>query len=100
MKKRAEKKRQRLTPLPFLSPDRLGQIGVAHLLATEGRAGAVARDKDDFVTQRQQGLGDRLDQSGVIPTGEVGTADAAGKQHIANPGEPLGLAEQHDMARV
>ena len=59
----------------------------------------MARDKDDFVTQRQQGLGDRLDQRAVIATGEVGAADAAGKEHIADPGEPLGLAEQHDMAR-
>ena len=59
----------------------------------------MARDKDDFVPQRQQGLGDRLDQRTVIPTGKVGAADAAGKQHIANPGEFFGLVQQHDMAR-
>ena len=59
----------------------------------------MARDKDNLVTQRQQGFSDRLYQGGVITAWEVGAAYAAGEQHITNPGEFFGLAEQDDVAR-
>ena len=81
-------------------PDRLAEVGIARLLATKGGAGAVAGHEDDVIPKGQQGLGDRLDKRPVIPTGKIGTAYAAGKEHVSHPGESFCLAEQYYVPRV
>ena len=63
-------------------PDGLCQIGIAGPFVTKGGARAMARNKDDLIPERQQGLGNRPDQRPVIPAREIGAAYAAGKEHI------------------
>ena len=60
----------------------------------------MARHEDDVIPKGQQGLGDRADQGGMIPAGEIGAAYAAGKEHVSHPGESLGLTEQHYVPGV
>src|SRR5581483_12071263 len=70
--------------------------GVLHLtrqkrirqpLLTKTRAGAVAADEADIVAERQQLVLDRRDQRGVAAAWQVGAADRAIEQHVADMGK-------------
>ena len=50
----------------------------------DARARAMAADKTDIVAERQQLFGDRLDQRGVAAAGQVGAADRAVEQYVAD----------------
>ena len=57
-------------------------------------AGIQAR----IIRQGQDLAADAVHQRGVIAAGQVGAANAAGKEHIANEGDLLGGAVEHHMA--
>src|SRR6476661_1984089 len=61
-----------------------GEERVGHPLLPEARAGAMAADEADVVAERQQLVLDRTDQCGVAASRQVGTADRAVEQDIAD----------------
>ena len=60
--------------------------------------GPVAADEADVVAERQQLFLDRGDQRGVVAARQVGAADRAAKQHVADMGEFGGAVVVDDMA--
>src|SRR3954453_15328503 len=65
----------------------------------DARARAMAADKTDIVAERQQLFGDRPDQGGVAAAGQVGAADRAVEQYVADMGEAHFLIEEHHAPR-
>src|SRR5215468_7252649 len=59
----------------------------------------MAADEADVVTERQELCLDRTDQLGVAAAGQIGAADRAGEQDVADMGETQLVAEEHDRAR-
>ena len=72
--------------------------GVVAPLLAEGRHRPVARDETDIITERPELVADRTDQRGVIAARQVGTADRALKQHIANHRQSRWRMEKHHVA--
>ena len=52
-----------------------------------------------LVAQRQHLFFDRADQRFMVTAGQVGPADRAAKQHIADMGEFVGLVDKNHVAR-
>ena len=71
---------------------------VALALAPKAAFRAVAGDEDGVVAHGPQALGDAVDELLVVALGEVGAADAAGKQHIAHEGVARAFVEEHHVA--
>src|SRR5436190_22040603 len=79
------------------STSRQKRIALAFL--ADGAHGAVAADEDEVVAERQELGLDGVDQGGVVAVGEVGAADGAAKQHVADEREALRGIDQHHRAR-
>jgi len=76
-------------------------VGVGAALAPEGALRPVAGDEHRVVAHGPQALRDAVDQMLVIALGEIGAADAAGEQHIANKrAVHLGRIKHHMPRRV
>ena len=58
----------------------------------------MAGDKGDIIPQRPELAGDRIEQVLMVAQREVGAADGAGEQHIADEGETRWPVEKDDMA--
>jgi hypothetical protein len=58
-----------------VSLHRAGEERIGQALLTDGGAGTVAADEADVVAERQQLVGDRLDQGGMVAVGDVAAAD-------------------------
>ena len=73
-------------------------------LAADRRVRPVARMHDRVVAQRKQHPGDRPHQDVVVAAGQIGAADRAGKQRVADeqvlPGRALRSNLQADAART
>src|SRR3954468_17940607 len=72
---------------------------IGHALMADAGPRAMTADKTDIVAKRQQFFGDRPDQHFVAGAGQVGTADRAVEQHVADMGEAQVLVEEHHAAR-
>src|SRR6516164_11776104 len=75
-----------------------GDEGIGPPFMADGRSRTVAADEADIVAERQQLFGDRPDQGLVIAAGQIGAADRAVEQDIADMGEAHLLVEEHDAA--
>jgi hypothetical protein len=53
----------------------------------------------DVVAEREEALADRGEQLRVVAAREVGAADRAREQHVADEGEARGRVHEHDVAR-
>ena len=67
-------------------------------LAAKGAFGAMSWYEHRVVTHGPQALGDAIDQVLVVALREIGAANAAGKQHIADKGALDVGRIKHDMA--
>src|ERR1700756_3277629 len=65
----------------------------------DARARAVTADETDVVAERQQFFGDRADQRGMAAARQIGAADRAVEQHVADMGETHLLVEEDYAAR-
>src|SRR4051812_19481797 len=72
---------------------------IADPFMPDARAGTMAADETDVVAERRQFFGDRPDQRGVAAAGQVGAADRAVEQYVADMGEAHFLVEEHHAAR-
>src|SRR5258708_30013269 len=70
-----------------MASHRAGEKRIGHPLLADARARAVAADETDIVAKRQQFVGNRLDQRGVITAGNVAAPDRAVEQHVADMGK-------------
>src|SRR6516225_7683124 len=90
----------------FRSAPGVRQHGVRHKrigppLPPEGRNLLVAGDEGHVVAERPELAGDRVDQVLVAAAWEVGAADRAGEEYVADLGEPgLAVEEHHVAGRV
>src|SRR3954464_6782081 len=75
-----------------------GEKRVGHPLLPEARAGAVAADEADVIAERQQLVLDRTDQGGMAAAGQVGAADRAVEQDVADMREAQAPIEKDDAA--
>src|SRR5690606_3771065 len=76
-------------PEAGLADRRVADERIVGPLGAEGGGRSVAGQELDVVTQREQLLANGVDQGGVVAAGEVGAADGAVKQHVADHGEAL-----------
>src|ERR1041385_2800377 len=88
-------------PFPTQGPalHRVVEEWVGDPLMPDGRAGAMAADKTDVIAERQQLFGDGTDQGRMAAAGQIGAADRAVEQHVADMGEAHLLVEKHHAAR-
>src|SRR5204863_5378907 len=77
----------------------IGDEGVGLALPAEGRGLAVARHELDVVAEWPESLADGREKLLVVAAREVGAADRAAEQHVADEGELRRLVHEHDMAR-
>src|SRR5690606_21803338 len=86
---------------PGLAPRRDRRVadeGIALTLAAEGAGGAVTRHERHLVAQWPELAGDRVEQVLVVAHREVGAADRAGEQHVADESEASRTVEEHHVA--
>ena len=74
-------------------------IRIALALAAKAALGAMAGDEHRCIAHGPQPLGDGGDQLLVVALGEIGAANAAGKQHIAHEGPADLRRMEHHMSR-
>src|SRR4051794_32935815 len=68
-------------------------------LVADARARAMAADEADIIAEWQQLFGDRADQGSMAAARQVGAADRAIEQHVANVSEAHFAMEEHHAAR-
>src|SRR5712675_1199373 len=78
---------------------RAGEKRIGHPLLADARARAVAADETDIVAERQQLVGNRLDQRGATTAGNVAAPDRAVEQHVADMGKMHFLVVKYHAAR-
>ena len=59
----------------------------------------MSRNECNIVSQRKQFLTDAGDQLRMIAPGEIGAADRALEQYVADPSDPLRVVKEHHMTR-
>src|SRR5512138_542512 len=64
--------------------DAIRDEGIGDALLAEGRHRPVAADERDVVAERPQLVADGVDQGVVAAAREIGAADRAGEQHVAD----------------
>ncbi len=74
-------------------------IGIVLAFACKRALRPVARDEHRLIAHGPQALRDAVDQLLVVALGEVGAADAAGKQHVAHKSAVDLRCMKHHMAR-
>src|SRR3546814_5929575 len=74
----------------------LADEGVRPALLAEARGAAMARHEDDVVAEGPELLADRAQQRRMVAARQVGPADRAAEQHVADEGEAVrGVEEDH-----
>src|SRR5690606_33115031 len=79
------------------SDHRIAHEGIARPLVAEGRHLPVPGHEGHVIAERPELAGDRANQGGVIAAREVGAADRALEQHVADDREPRLAMEEHHM---
>ena len=59
----------------------------------------MSADDRDVISQGQKLFSDRLEQLPLIASGEIGTADRAGEQHVTDDRQTLRRTEKDDASR-
>src|SRR5262249_1134701 len=90
----------RLRPLAVPTPaPSSGEEGIGLTLLADGAHGTVAADEDEVVAERDELRLDGLNERGVIPVGEVGAADGAAEEHVANERKAVRRVNEAHRAR-